>query len=128
MKILIVEDNLINSRLMVMGLELLPIQCDFSVAEDADTAIDMTSRNLYDLVLMDINLGNGRLDGTDIVKMLRKTDRYKDVSIFAVTCYSLPGDKEQFIAAGFDEYYAKPVNMDLLSESIMKLYDQKNPK
>ena len=123
MNILTVEDNEINARLMEFILKNLKFKFTNTVAINGEEALDLTSKHHYDLVLMDINLGNGQMDGTEVMNIMRKVDKYKDVPIYAITCYSLEQDKTQFIEAGFNRYFPKPLNhaelIDAISEDRM---------
>lgn len=120
MKILTVEDNAINAMLMDRLLEELSFSIDHAIAENAEEALEKANATRFDLVLMDINLGDGLMDGTEVMKILKANDNYKPVPIFAVTCYALPGDKERFLGMGFDEYVSKPIDHDLLLSTIGK--------
>jgi CheY-like chemotaxis protein len=70
--------------------------------------MNLSAENEYDLILMDINLGDPEKDGVYYLKELRKT-RYQKKPIVAVTAYAMSGDRERFMDAGFDEYFSKPI-------------------
>lgn len=118
MNILIVEDNEINAKLLEIMLKELAFEVSISIASDAKNALDQSEKEQFDLVLMDINLGDGLMDGTEVMKILKSKENYSQVPIYAVTCYSLPGDKERFIDQGFDKYFSKPVAQNPLLTSI----------
>ena len=118
MKILIVEDNHINAKVLDMMLNSLDFDYSTTFAENAEVAISVAEETVFDLILMDINLGDGQMTGTEVMKILKEKEAYKQVPIFAVTCYSLPGDKEKFLAAGFDKYISKPIDKTLLLNEI----------
>lgn len=118
MKILIVEDNDINAKLLEIMLKGLAFEVNIAIAPDAQSALQETEDTQYDLVLMDINLGDGLMDGTEVMKILKAKEQYERVPIYAITCYSLPGDKEKFLDAGFDKYFSKPVSQEPLLNSI----------
>lgn len=114
MKILTVEDNDINAMLMDRLLEELTFPIEHVIAENGQEALEKTTSQAYDLILMDINLGDGLMDGVEVMQTLRESEGYKSVPIFAVTCYALPGDKERFLEQGFDEYISKPIDHEVL--------------
>ena len=118
MKILIVEDNHINAKVLDMMLNSLDFDYSTTFAENAEVAISVAEETVFDLILMDINLGDGQMTGTEVMKILKEKEAYKQVPFFAVTCYSLPGDKEKFLAAGFDKYVSKPIDKTLLLNEI----------
>jgi len=118
MKILIVEDNDINAKVLDLMLRNLAFDYTTSLASDAKEALKKTSEEQFDLILMDINLGDGEMTGTEVMKVLKGKPEYRGVPMYAVTCYSLPGDKENFLAEGFDKYISKPIDQKLLLEEI----------
>ena len=118
MNILTVEDNEINAKLMDHMLKDLDFEYKHTIAEDADKALEVTSNTLFDLILMDINLGHGQMNGSEVMQILKAKEGFKDIPMYAVTCYSLPGDKERFLEEGFDKYFSKPINHAQLIEAI----------
>ncbi len=105
-KILIVEDNAQNMRLMLMvlrakGYTLLK-------ATDGEEALDTAIRERPDLIIMDIQLP--KLNGLEVTMKLRETPALSHIPIIAVTAYAMTGDKERFIDGGCDAYLSKPIN------------------
>ena len=80
----------------------------------------LARQHLYDAVLLDINLGGAR-DGVDVLGELRMVPGYERVPAVAVTAYSMPGDKERFMEAGFDAYLGKPFTPEQLQEVLVQL-------
>jgi len=79
----------------------------------------MAEETLYDLVLMDINLGDDDCDGVDLMHLLKtQIEGYAQVPFFAVTAYAMEEDEAHFLKAGFDRYFAKPVSPNLLREAV----------
>ncbi|MEO1255240.1 MAG: response regulator, partial [Bacteroidota bacterium] len=122
MNILIVEDNEINAKLLNIMLKELKFIDHTHIASDAKTAIAASVKTHFDIVLMDINLGDGQMDGIETMKVLKSREDYKEIPIYAITCYSLPGDREKFLKEGFDRYFSKPVSQEQLLESIREDY------
>jgi CheY-like chemotaxis protein len=60
-----------------------------------------------DLVLLDISLPE--MDGTDVLALMRSDARLKELPVIALTAHAMAGDREKFLAAGFDEYLTKPI-------------------
>ena len=120
MKILTVEDNDINAMLVDRLLEDLDFQVQNTIAENGEDALQKSSDQTFDLILMDINLGDGSIDGVEVMQKLRTRSDYQNVPIVAVTCYALPGDKEKFLDLGFNEYVSKPIDHQLLLSTIGK--------
>lgn len=103
-KILIVEDNQINAKLMKMHLQEC---CESDLVSNGLSAIEKSRTNEYDLILMDINLGPG-MDGVEATQEIRKIAGYSQKPIIAVTGYALPSDKEKFLKRGLSHLLPKP--------------------
>lgn len=116
-KLLIVEDNEDTRRLLT---ELLSDRFSVEVASDAPEALSLAKDRSFDVVLMDINLGDG-LTGVDVAGQLREQPRFKHTPIVALTAYALPGDRERFLLSGFTAHLPKPFNPDALVELIREL-------
>jgi CheY-like chemotaxis protein len=113
-KILIVEDDEIN---MYIIDRLLKKEFILAKASNGNDALQLASKNHFNVVLMDINLGNTSIDGVEVMKMIRDMENHKDTKIFAVTSYALPEDKQRFLSLGFDAYFPKPIlKEDLIRE------------
>ena len=61
------------------------------------------------MILLDINMPE--MDGFEVLKVLRNDEHTADIPVFAVTANALPKDLERGVAAGFDHYLAKPLNI-----------------
>jgi CheY-like chemotaxis protein len=110
-RILVVEDNEKNMKLfrdvlIATGYRTLE-------ATTGGEAVDLASEHTPDLVLMDIQLPD--LDGVEALHRLRADARTQTIPVLALTAQAMHGDRERFLAAGFDGYVSKPVNVrDLL--------------
>lgn len=123
-RILVIEDNM-DTRFFVKTL--LEQDYEVAIANSGKQALAMTLERMqegehhpYDLVLADINLGSD-LSGTDVLRKLRQEPVYQNVPFLALTAYALPGDREQFLQAGFDAYLAKPFTADELLDALAQL-------
>jgi CheY-like chemotaxis protein len=113
-KILIVEDDEINMYIMD---RLLKNEFILSKAKNGDEALSLAGKNYFDVVLMDINLGNTSIDGIEVMKRIRIMEKLSATKIFAVTSYAMPEDKQRFLNLGFDAYFEKPLQKeDLILE------------
>jgi CheY-like chemotaxis protein len=84
-----------------------------------EDAMNKASDNLYDFVIMDINLG-GDDTGIDVTRELRTLDGYSNVPIIAVTAYAMKGDKKFFVNSGLDAYVSKPFTRNELILTIKR--------
>ena len=105
--VLIVDDNEKNLRLARDVLNF----AGFRTLEAATgaAAISLATEHLPDVVLMDIRLPD--MDGTDALVQLRSVPRTATIPLVAVTSFAMMGDRERFLAAGFDGYLEKPINV-----------------
>ncbi|WP_298320685.1 response regulator [uncultured Aquimarina sp.] len=124
MNILYVEDNKINA--MVMNKMLSKNVSNVIIAENGPTALKIVKESSPDLILVDINLGLNQMDGCELLKRLKKLDILKNIPIYAVTAYAMPGDAQKFIKIGFDKYFSKPVNFEKLLSAISNVSSQIN--
>jgi PAS domain S-box-containing protein len=111
--ILIVEDDEENRIL----IETILSKYNYEFAANGYVALQKVKEKIFDLILMDINLGKG-MDGIAVVNAIRKLDNYKKTPIVALTSYVLKGDKEEFLAAGCTHYLRKPFRNEQLLELI----------
>ncbi|HED06689.1 MAG TPA: response regulator [Ignavibacteria bacterium] len=121
-QILYVEDDP-NSR-TVVGL-FLKNNYDITIVENAESALDLTNRKIFDLILMDINLGIG-MSGLDLAIEIKKKKQYKDVPIAAVTANATIGDKRKSLSNGCSHYIAKPFNKSTIINFIKGILEKSN--
>ena len=111
-RILVVEDNEKNMKLVRDVLEA----AGYEILEAATgrRAVELATEHGPELVLMDIQLPD--IDGVEALRQLRATERTASIPVLALTAQAMTGDRERFLAVGFDGYLAKPVNIaDLVS-------------
>lgn len=109
LNILIAEDNAVNRRLATKVLESAG-HC-ITHAADGEKAVELASRSLFDLVLMDIEMP--KLDGFEATRQIRLNERPGSrVPIYALTAHALAGDRDRCLAAGMDGFISKPIQVD----------------
>ena len=103
-KILIVEDNPQNMRLMEMTLG----GKDYTIfkAVNGEAALDIIAEEQPDLIIMDMQLP--KMSGLEVARRLRRMPALSRVPILALSAYAMKGDREKFIEAGCDAYLSKP--------------------
>ena len=116
LKILIVEDDMINADLTRFYLEGI---ASTDVAYDGESAIEKASQKTYQLILMDINLGIG-IDGIETTRRIHLLNNYRNVPIIATTGYTLYNEIEQIKNSGFTDYLPKPFSRKDLLKRIKK--------
>jgi signal transduction histidine kinase/CheY-like chemotaxis protein/HPt (histidine-containing phosphotransfer) domain-containing protein len=119
LRVLLAEDNLINQRVMLYQLRMLEQHVD--LAQDGVEALKLFDEHEYDVILMDIHMP--RLDGYSATAEIRRREeerKGKHTWIIAVTANSLPEDRDKCLAAGMDDYLAKPVKARALVYALEK--------
>jgi CheY-like chemotaxis protein len=114
LKILLVEDNLINTRIAKQILEKWEIEVD--VAQDGQIAIDKFRPGKYDLILMDLHMPN--VDGFEASRTIRSKDQ--KIPIVALTAAVKIQDKDKVLEAGMNEFVSKPFKPNDLHKLISK--------
>ncbi len=117
LKVLIVEDNVINMDLAIALLE--PFDFDIIAAYDGYEAIKKAEENPdISLILLDIGLPG--IDGIEVFKRLKSMNAAGSIPVVAVTAHAMAGNKEHLISLGFDDFVAKPIDKNILYEKIRK--------
>ncbi len=86
-------------------------------------AVELAIEHGPDLVLMDIRLPD--MDGLEALHRLRADERTASIQVLAVTAQTMHGDRERFLAAGFDGYLAKPLDIVELVSTVMRHCDRR---
>ena len=108
-------DSQILFKVQMKGLKLIEFANSF------EKAIPLLQSKKYDFIIMDINL-QGEYNGLDALRAIQKMPEYSDVPIVAVTAYVLPGDRERFITAGFNDFISKPILRDKLESALNNIF------
>lgn len=114
-KILLVEDNPISQNLELKILR--EVGYEVEAVSSGQEAIDSAESGIFDLVLMDVEMLD--MDGLTATKKIREIPgRIGKIPIIAVTAHSSMKDREKCLAAGMDDYIAKPINIHFLKLTI----------
>ena len=107
-KILLVEDNQLNQKLLCLTLRRYGFVID--IADNGQDAIDMLHHNSYDLILMDIMMPV--MDGHATTRKIRELEQSigRRTIIIGLTANTLDADRERCLQSGMDEYLVKPFN------------------
>lgn len=119
-KILLVEDNemnrdMLSRRLTKRGFNVV-------IAVDGREGIDLTTKELPDVILMDMSLPE--IDGWEATKRIKATASTKHIPLIALTAHAMAGDREKALQAGCDDYDTKPIDFQRLLEKIEKALGQ----
>ncbi|MEO6788806.1 MAG: response regulator [Chthoniobacteraceae bacterium] len=103
-KIALVEDNADN-RLLVQVL--LGDLFEVTSYENGQEALDGIAKDRPDLVLLDISLP--KMDGNEVLRRIRADKETCELPVIALTAHAMAGDREKYLASGFDGYVTKPI-------------------
>lgn len=120
MKILLVEDNLMNQKVVMFNLKKLNLE--IAPAVMGSEAIELFKNNQFSLVLMDIMLPE--MDGYEITRAIREMEKQNNIEnpvpIIALTANTYDNDKEKCFNAGMNDYLSKPFTSKQLIDMIAK--------
>ncbi len=122
LRILVSEDNPSNRQLVIQQLSYLGYTVD--IALDGRQTLEKIKSNLYDVVLLDIQLPY--IDGLQITRMLRNGElgnARKHLYLIAVSASSMQEDRQCFIAEGINDFIMKPIEFTRLKESLEKAFN-----
>ncbi len=117
MRLLLVEDHeeiwdFLSRRLQRRGFEV-------SVATDGQSGVDQARALLPGVMLLDMNLPV--MDGWSVARLLKADPATAHIAIIALTAHAMSGDREKALAAGCDDYHAKPIDFSALLAQIEAL-------
>ncbi len=115
--VLLAEDNLVNQKVAVRLLQKMGYRTD--VVGDGLKAVRALEKNAYDVVLMDVHMPE--MDGFEAARCIRDSGSgvlNHSIPIIALTANAMKGDREKCLAAGMDDYVAKPIKVGELRDAI----------
>ena len=126
-KILLVEDNVINQKVALKMLEKMG--CTTDAALNGKEAIKLLEKNDYSLVLMDVQMPE--MDGFEATKIIRSNKssvKNHKIPIIAMTAHAMKGDRERCMNIGMDDYVPKPIKPVELATALNRWIGGKNFK
>jgi len=118
LRILLAEDNVVNQKLALRLLQQMGYRAD--VASNGVEAVESLQRQVYDVVLMDVQMPE--MDGLAAARAIcAKWGPRERPRIVAMTANAMQGDREACLAAGMDDYVTKPIRVDALVEALTRV-------
>ncbi len=118
-RILIVEDDPVGK---VVTQKMLELHFSCEVTDTAIGALKAVDEEFFDVLVLDINLGNDSMDGIELLRQIREKPGYETIKAVATTAYAMEGDKERFLSLGFDAYVSKPIRIAELVSTMEQLF------
>lgn len=124
-RVLLVDDNVINREILFDLLKDLNPEMEITVAENGESAVNKLYSGNFDIVLMDIQMP--KMNGFEASSHIRKNMKYpvSEIPIIAMTAHALENVAEECFRAGMNDYIAKPIEIDLLANKMVKLLEKK---
>lgn len=115
-KILVVEDNPVNVKVLLLLLEQFKFDCD--TAENGREAVEAVKNSQYNLILMDVHMP--KMDGLEATQIIRQLEKVsgRHTPIIAVTALTSSADKQKCLDAGMDDHIGKPIDRALLYDRL----------
>ncbi len=124
LRILLAEDNVVNQKVALRMLERLGFRAD--VVADGGEALAAVRGHPYDAVLMDVQMPE--MDGLEATRRIRaEVAAERQPHVIAMTANAMAGDRERCLAAGMDDYVAKPVRLEDLGEALRRVPTEAAP-
>lgn len=114
-RVLLVEDNASNREMIAHALSARG--CAVTTASSGPEALHAATQAPPELILMDVQMPG--MDGLETTRRLRAQPALRRLPILALTALAMPGDREQCLEAGMDDYLSKPVGLDELHASVL---------
>jgi PAS domain S-box-containing protein len=120
LKILLVEDNLVNQKVALKVLSRMGYSAD--VAENGLKAIQILQNSNYDVVFMDIQMPE--MDGQTATKAIRQFSSSDSPYIIAMTANAMIGDRETYLNSGMNDYISKPISIEAIGNAFIQVRSQ----
>lgn len=117
-KLLYVEDNQVNLKLMKSTLEKIP-NIELISANNGELGIELAKAQQPDLIILDIHLSG--IDGYEVLRRLKVDDLTKKILVVALSASAMEADIKKGIMMGFTDYFTKPLNIPLFLTKIFEL-------
>ena len=117
LRILVVDDNLINQKVVLQILKRLGYRAD--VANNGLEAVNALYRQPYDVIFMDVQMPE--MDGIEATRRIRNDGKIEAPPyIIAITGNTVQGHREMCLDAGMDDYLSKPIGIEILKQALSK--------
>ena len=123
-KLLIVEDDYENQKFLQIFLKR---KFEIEICDSSESFYKRLDESKFDIILMDISL-RGKKDGLQLTRELREMDEYHNLPIVGLSAHAFQRDKDNAYNAGVDVFLTKPVQNDVLMDTLTKTLEKKTGK
>jgi len=120
-RLLIVEDDYENQKFLQIFLKR---KFDLEICDSSDTFYEKLNNSKFDIILMDISL-RGKKDGLQLTQEIRQMDEYKNLPVVGLSAHAFQRDKDNAYNAGVDIFLTKPVQNDVLMDTLIRTLEKK---
>ncbi len=121
-RLLIVEDDYENQKFLQIFLKR---KFELEICDSSETFYEKLNQKKFDIILMDISL-RGKKDGLQLTKEIREMEEYKNLPVVGLSAHAFQRDKDNAYKAGVDIFITKPVQNDVLMDTLIKTLEQKS--
>ena len=120
--LLVVEDDYENQKFLQIFLKR---KFNLEICDSSETFYEKLDNSKFDIILMDISL-RGKKDGLQLTKEIREMEEYKNLPVVGLSAHTFQRDKDNAYNAGVDVFLTKPVQNDVLMDTLIKTLEQKS--
>jgi len=121
-KLLVVEDDFENQKFLQIFLKR---KFEVQICDSEETFYEKLNNSVFDIILMDISL-RGKKDGLQLTREIRQNEKYKKLPVVGLSAHAFQKDKDNAYNAGVDVFLTKPVQNDVLMDTIIRTLEEKS--
>ena len=121
-RLLIVEDDFENQKFLQIFLKR---KFELQICDSAETFYEKLDQSKFDIILMDISL-RGKKDGLQLTQEIRQMEEYKNLPVVGLSAHAFQRDKDNAYNAGIDIFLTKPVQNDVLMDTLVRMLGKKS--
>lgn len=121
-RLLVVEDDFENQKFLQIFLKR---KFEVQICDSEETFYEKLNNNRFDIILMDISL-RGKKDGLQLTKEIRRNPQYQNLPVVGLSAHAFQKDKDNAYNAGVDVFLTKPVQNDVLMDTLVKTLEEKS--
>jgi CheY-like chemotaxis protein len=119
-RLLVVEDDYENQKFLQIFLKR---KFDLEICDNSESFYEKIEKSNFSIILMDISL-KGKKDGLQLTRELREKEKYRNIPIVGLSAHAFQRDKDNAYNAGIDIFLTKPVQNDVLMDTLLKALSQ----